>query len=305
MARYWPLAIGAGLMSAVMYGLLTTGSAAAFVLAYFIQLPIFLAGLGLGVVAGAVAGAVGLSALMVADGVFAAAFYLAVILPALVMIQKALLGRETEAGAVEWYPPGRLAIWLAGLALAALVAAMLALTGAPGGLEGAVQAFVRANLADMLSRVPEQSGARVETVAKILPGIVLCSWMLMTIINGGLAQGLLSRFGHNIRPSLDIAELELPRWAPITLAVALALAVFGNGWLGFFGVTALAVVAVPFFLAGLAVIHAMARPHKSRQAILGLCYVILVIFAWPAIMVAALGLIEQWAQLRRHFLAQV
>ncbi len=292
-------------MSAVLYGLLTTGSVWAFVLAYFIQLPIFLAGLGLGVVAGAVAGAVGLSALIVADGVLAAAFYLAIILPALVMIQKTLLARPDQAGTLAWYPPGLLAVWLAGLALAALVAAMLGLAGEAGGLEGAAREFVRANLGELLSRMPDPRGERMQTVAMILPGVVLCSWMLMTVLNGGLAQGLLRRFGHNLRPILDIAELELPRWAPLALAAALALAVFGGGWVGFLGITVLTVIAVPFFLAGLAVIHAMARRRQSRRAILGLCYVALVIFTWPVIMVAALGLVEQWAQLRRRFLAQV
>ena len=292
-------------MSAVLYGLLTTGSLVAFVLAYFIQLPIFLAGLGLGVVAGAVAGAVGLSALIVADGVLAAAFYLAIILPALVMIQKMLLARADQAGTLDWYPPGLLAVWLAGLALAALVAAMLGLAGEAGGLEGAAREFVRVNLGEVLSRMPEPRAERMQTVAMILPGVVLCSWMLMTILNGVLAQGLLRRFGHNLRPTVDIAELELPRWAPMAPAAALALVVFGGGWVGFLGVTALIVIAVPFFLAGLAVIHAMARPHKSRRVILGLCYVALVIFTWPVIMIAALGLVEQWAQLRRRFLAQV
>ncbi len=305
MPRYWLLAVGAGLLSALMYGLLTTGTPLAFVLAYFIQLPIFLAGLGLGALAGAGAGAVGLVALLAVSGVLTAALYLTMIFPALVMVQRALLARRSRSGDLAWYPPGLLATWLAGMALAALAAAMLALADQPGGLEGAVREVVRANLNEMPFEIAEGQAVLAQGVASILPGTVLFSWMLMTIMNGGVAQALLTRAGRNRRPTVDIAELELPRLAPIALAAALGLAVFGDGWLGFFGINAVAIIALPFFLAGLAVVHAMVRPRASRQAILTGFYVLFfVLFPWPAIMVAGLGLIEQWAQLRRRFLAQ-
>ncbi len=305
MARYWLLAVGAGLLSALMYALLTTGTPLAFVLAYFIQLPIFLAGLGLGALAGAGAGAVGLVALVAVSGVLTAALYLTMIFPALVMVQRALLARRSRSGDLAWYPPGLLATWLAGMALAALAAAMLALADQPGGLEGAVLEVVRANLNEMPFEIAEGQAVLAQGAARILPGTVLLSWMLMTILNGGVAQGLLTRAGRNRRPAVDIAELELPRLAPIALAAALGLAVFGDGWLGFFGINAVAIIALPFFLAGLAVVHAMVRPRASRQAILTGFYVLFfVLFPWPAIMVAGLGLIEQWAQLRRRFLAQ-
>jgi hypothetical protein len=308
MSRYWLIAVGAGLLSALMYALLTTGTPLAFVLAYFVQLPIFLAGLGLGALAGAGAGAVGLVALVAVDGVLTAALYLTVIFPALVLVQRALLARRSRSGDMAWYPPGLLATWLAGMALAALAAAMLALVDHSGGLEGAAREAVRAILNAMPFRIAEDQAALEQATARILPGMVLFWWMLITILNGGVAQGLLMRAGRNIRPAVDIAELELPRLAPIALAGALGLAVFGDGWLGFFGVNAVAIIALPFFLAGLAVVHAMARPRASRRAILAgfyvLFFILFILFRWPAIMLAGLGLIEQWAHLRRRFLAQ-
>lgn len=305
MSRYWLIAVGAGLLSALMYALLTTGTAVALLLAYLIQLPIFLAGLGLGALAGAGAGAVGLVALVAVNGVLTAALYLTMIFPAVVLVQRALLTRRSQSGDVACYPPGLLATWLAGMALVALAAAMLALADHPGGLEGAVREVVRANLNALPFRIAENQEVLEQGAARILPGMVLFSWMLMTILNGGVAQGLLMRAGRNLRPAVDIAELELPRLAPIALAGALGLALFGDGWLGFFGINAVAIIALPFFLAGLAVVHAMVRPRASRRAILTGFYVLFVIlFPWPAIMLAGLGLIEQWAHLRRRFLAQ-
>jgi uncharacterized protein YybS (DUF2232 family) len=306
MARYWLLAIGTGLASAVLFGMLTTGAVPAFVLAYFTQLPVFLAGLALGVAAGSVAGAAGVLALSLAGGLIAAGFYLTMILPALVMIQKALLARRTAKGDVEWYPLGLLATWLAGLAVAALLLATVLLAGNPGGFEGAVREFVRAGVDQMLGHFPDaRRAAMTESMVEFLPGLMLCSGMVMTVLNGSAAQALLKRAGHNIRPSADIAELELPGWLPIAFAVALAMGLFADGSLGYLGRNAAAVIAVPFFLAGLAVVHAMARTRDARRMILVVFYVLLGLFGWPALAVAGLGLIEQWAHLRRRFLAQV
>jgi len=289
-----------------MYAMLTTGTAAAVALAYFIQLPIFIAGLGLGALAGAGAGAAGVVALVAVNGVLTGAKYLGFIFPALVMVNRALLTRRTESGGAEWYPPGLLATWLAGMALAALAAAMWWLADHPGGLEG----VARDVASRMLSKMPlgnaEQPAALTQVVARFLPGAVLFSWMLMTVLNGGLAQGLLTRTGRNLRPAVDIAELELPRLAPIALAGALGLALFGGGGLGYFGINAVAIVALPFTLAGLAVVHAMVRARAERPAILTCFYILfIVLFPWSAIMVAGLGLVEQWAHLRRRLLAQV
>lgn len=305
MARYWLLAVGAGLLSALMYALLTTGTTLALVLAYFIQLPIFLAGLGLGALAGAGAGAVGLVALVAVSGVPTAALYLSTIFPVLVIVQRALLDRRSPSGDKEWYPPGLLATWLAGMALAALAVAMLALADQPGGLEGAVREVVWSYLNAMPFENAENQAVLAQSVASILPGTVLFSWMLMTILNGGVAQALLTRTGHNRRPAVDIAELELPpRLAPIALLGALGLATFGDGWLGYFGINAVPIIALPIFLAGLAVVHAMVRRRASRQAILSCFYLFFLLFPLAVIMVAGLGLIEQWAHLRRRFLAQ-
>jgi hypothetical protein len=306
MARYWLLAGGAGLASAVLFGFLTTGAPMAFALAYLTQLPIFVAGLGLGVAAGGVAGAAGILALALAGGLMAAGFYLAMVLPAMVMVQKALLARPTAEGGVEWYPLGQLATWLAGLAAAALLLATLLFAGSPGGFEGAVREFVRAGVARLLGHLsaPDQA-ATTESMVVFLPGLVLYSGMLMTVLNGSLAQALLMRAGRNVRPSADIVELELPRWVVAVFAAALALALVGDGTLGYLGGNLAAVVAMPLFLAGLAVVHAMARPRPAQKPILIVFYVLLGLFGWPIFLVAGLGLIEQWVHLRRRFLAQV
>jgi hypothetical protein len=124
--------------------------------------------------------------------------------------------------------------------------------------------------------------------------------MVMTATNGSLAQGLLSRFGASWRPSPDLAALGLPLWIPILLAFATGATALG-GTARFLGINVMIVLAVPFCLAGLAVLHTLAR-RFSRPAIpLVTFYVLAGVFGWPLLVVALLGLLDSSLGLRRRF----
>ena len=60
----------------------------------------------------------------------------------------------------------------------------------------------------------------VDSFAQVFPGMVVVSWLTMAIVNAALAQGVLMRFGRNLRPAMRVAEVELPHWTPMLLAVA-------------------------------------------------------------------------------------
>jgi hypothetical protein len=65
-----------------------------------------------------------------------------------------------------------------------------------------------------------------EGLAMIIPGVVAASWMVTTVANAALAQGVLARFGANWRPSPDMAALGLPIWVTAALGLAAAAAIF-------------------------------------------------------------------------------
>jgi len=167
-----------------------------------------------------------------------------------------------------------------------------------------VQVTLRAVLAPVLSRhvdenVPEHAEL-LSFLAFILPGIIASSWMVMTATNGSLAQGLLSRFGASWRPSPDLAALGLPVWILMLLAFATGATALG-GTACFLGINVMIVLAVPFCLAGLAVLHTVAR-RFSRPAIpLVTFYVLAGVFGWPLLVVALLGLLDSSLGLRRRF----
>src|SRR5579884_795301 len=206
-------AVGAGFYLTVL-----TGSPGSLILILMAQLPLFAAGLWLGVGAAALAALAATLILFAAIGAASAAFFAAAMAgPVVVLVRQALLARARSDGVVEWYPPGPLTAWLTGLALFGAVLGVLLI----GGIHG-IEAGLRRSLGPALDHLMAEPAADreeiIRSVALILPGVFAASWMAMVATNGILAQGVLARFGVNRRPSPDIAALGLPIWMPLLFA---------------------------------------------------------------------------------------
>ena len=222
-----------------------------------------------------------------------------------VIVRQSLLARTAPDGTLEWYPPGLLLVVLTGLGLVGLLLAALLTLGDPGGLEGSVRQFLSIAFGDAAAGTAgaeEPLSELIDGFAQVFPGMVVVSWLTMAIINAALAQGVLMRFGRNLRPAMRVAEVELPNWTPMLLAAAGVLALLGGeGQLGYLALNAAIVLLVPFFFAGLAVVHAFAGGRQARTLLLMVFYFFLLVSGWPIAMVVGLGVIEQWAGLRRRF----
>jgi len=191
------------------------------------------------------------------------------------------------------------------MGLAGLLAASLLTLGDPGGLEGGVRQFLVMAFGDAAAGTGDaESGVAkvIDSFAQVFPGMVVVSWLTMAIVNAALAQGVLMRFGRNLRPAMRVAEVELPHWTPMLLAVAgILVLVGGNGQLSYLALNVAIVLLVPFFFAGLAVVHAFASRRQARTLLLVVFYFFLLVSGWPIALVIGLGVIEQWAGLRRRF----
>lgn len=303
--RFWALALGAGALSGALYLMVVVGSTGALVLAYIAQLPLFLVGLSFGLTASAVAGAVAAAIALIAHGVAVTViFVVAFLLPVLVLVRQALLSRRNDAGETEWYPPGLLAGWLVGmgLAIAALGIAFLWLTG---GAEQAVRAFVGQVFDAARAAMPRGAAQMdrdrvVDMMAGYLPGMAVASLLVMTTVNGALAQGALQRFGLNRRPAPNLAALDLPVAFVLIFAVTLAAGVALPADLGYLARNLAPVTLVGGTLAGLAVVHSAVRRLDARVWMLVAVYLAAFLLIWPILLLAALGMAEPFLKLRRR-----
>jgi Predicted membrane protein (DUF2232) len=296
------LAVGAGLSAAILFAAWLSGSLWALALTYMAPLPLFAAGLSLGLGAAAIAATSATVAVLVAGG-FALAVFFALVnaAPVLFLVRQALLQRRQADGGTEWYPPGMLVMWLAGIAVAAFAALILAHTGTEGGLE----AHMRASLAQTLKsfappNAPPGANEAVATVlARYMPGLLAVTWMQMMALNAVLAQYLVALAKQNLRPSPRMADIELPSWLPLGAAIVAAGA-FMPGFAGFAGANLLLIVLATFIFAGLAVVHAFAGSWNNSRVWLTLVYVFTFVFTWPAVLVALLGVADTSLGLRRR-----
>ncbi len=293
-----------GATSALLYLSVLFGGLGALILGYLAPLPLFATGLWLGASAAALAALAGTLLVALASGgaLAAIAYMVSAALPVVVLARQALLARTAADGSLEWYPPGLALMVLTGLGFGLFLLAALLTAGEPDGLEG----VAREALVQMARQfAPDQPPLEADAlwIASALPGMVIISWMVMTIVNGALAQGLVMRFGVNRRPSMGLADLDLPGWmVPAFLGGALVSALV-PGFLGFLALNASMILAVPLGFLGLSVVHAYARGRSARVPLLVGFYLFLFLFGWPIVFLIGLGVIEQWIGLRRRIAA--
>ena len=123
------MALGAAAASALLFASIVSGSPLSFALANFAQLPIMLAAIGWTHLAGLLAVAIATLGLAIATtGSVALAFLLSIGLPAWWIGYLALLARPAPGSdpvTVEWYPVGRIVVWIAIAAALVVLATML------------------------------------------------------------------------------------------------------------------------------------------------------------------------------------
>jgi hypothetical protein len=306
------LAIGAGLASAVLSLSVLSGSPLGLPLAYLAPLPLFLVALSQGHMSAATAatcGAVAIAGLI--NPIVGAAFFLTTGLAPIILSRQALLWREGSDGARHWYPIGRVLTVLALMTGIAFLIALALFAGEDGGLPGAVERQLIEAVAQfktmaaeskdqVLSDAIETLRASTSDASRILPGTLALSWMLSVMLNGILAQSILSRSERNFRPTPVYGDMQLPRALSYGGAVALVIS-FVPGVIGFAAGTLAAILIWPYFILGLIVIHVVSRRFSARFMLLASIYLILLMLAWPAALVAGLGLMDQWTELRRQY----
>lgn len=301
------IGIAAGIVSALMFASLASGSLLAMALFYLAPLPILIATLGWTHVAGIAAGLTGAVALLIAfNSIFAVAFLAGVGVPGWWLGYLALLARPAAvegAEQLEWYPPGRLVFW------AALLGGLIVTAAIPqfGGDAESVRAALKSGFERVFQvRTGEDPlalpGASDPTslfafFAVIIPPAAAALTTATLLLNLWLAARVVNLSGRLRRPWPDLAALALP----IQAGVVFALGVLGAFLPGLTGIIAglfAASFVVAYAMLGLSVVHGLTAHLKSRAIVLTGLYAAILLLGWPLAAIALLGLADSLLDLR-------
>lgn len=297
-----------GLVSAVVILSTATGPVLIrFILFIVTSLPIFLAGLGWGTVAGIAAGLTGTLVVALLGWKAALIFAASQAVPAVVLSHLALLSRETPAETgrtpvVEWYPAGRLVIWAAAMAGIPAALWLLFFGGEIETLKTALAPHITELIKSQMPPDNQPGPVEVEKiinlVVNLLPSASAIAWMLALIVNLWLAGRIVTASGNFIRPWPDLAAITYPPAAPLALALATAGS-FLTGWPGLVASGFAAPLLFAYVLLGLAVIHFVTRGTPWRPFLLWALYGSMLFASAPlALPIAMIGLAETFYHFR-------
>ena len=309
------VAIAAGCASALMFASIISGALVSLLLFYLAPLPLMVSALGWGSLCagiGGVAAAVTLGAIFGLP--YCLAFALTVALPAWWLGHLALLGRPLPGSAspgngaappeLEWYPVGRILLWIASFATLTTMAALLTLGTDAATITGTLRAFFQQVVQIMGPSDAASTGEYeqlIDTVVTVAPIAAAIMAMTTLTLNLWLSAKITATSGRLHRPWPDLKSATLPAMTMAALCVAIAFS-FGGGLFAILAQIIAAAVMMAYALTGFAVLHTLTLALKSRAFWLGSTYAIVVLFIWPVIAMVVLGLADALFGFRQRYL---
>ena len=298
--------VGSGLASALLFYSATRGSPllSSFLL-LLTPLPALIAGLGWGWLPALIGGfAASAAMLAIASVPFAVGYFLALGGPSALSAYLAYLNRAGADGVVQWYPPGRL------LAVMSLYGGALPILVMP--LLGGSYEVLREPMGEYFRRfsartaadlnMPPLSEAQIESLSEfllnVLPAALSAYWLILFTINLYLAARIARASDRLGRDWPDLAALAYPAGFPL-IAVAAFAASFAPGVVGLVGTSFSGALLVAYLIAGLALMHFLARGRAPW--LLWLVYGALFLLGpYAALALIIAGLIEPILNLKRR-----
>jgi len=307
------IAIAAGSASALMFASIVSGALISLLLFYLAPLPLMVAAIGWGPLSatiGGIAAACGLG--MMFGFPYCIAFTLTVALPAWWLGHLVLLGRPVlHSGAgngaapvapdLEWYPVGRILLWIAGFAVLTTTAALLTLGGDAETIIGTLRRGLVRILGPRDGAPPGNAERWIEALVVIAPAAAAIVAMMTLTLNLWLAAKITATSGRLHRPWPDLKTAALPPMTLAALSVALAFC-FVGGLAAMLAQIAATVLTMAYGFTGFAVLHTLTLSLKSRAFWLSCAYATVMVFGWPMLAIVAVGLADAVFGLRQRYL---
>jgi hypothetical protein len=264
---------------------------------------------------GGIAAALGLGVIFGFN--YCIAFAVAVAIPGWWLGHLVLLGRPGAAGshagqaiggngampepAIEWYPVGRILLWIAGFAALTTCAALLTL-GTDATVitdtlrRGLIRIFAAAN-----EPSPPELGQWIDAMVNLAPVAAAAVAMPTLTLNLWLAAKIAATSGRLRRPWPDLRTATLPSMTLAALCVAMAFS-FSGGLIALLAKVITSALMLAYAFTGFAVLHTLTLAVKTRALWLGLNYLVVALFIWPVLAMVLLGIADAVFGLRQRFL---
>jgi hypothetical protein len=307
------IALAAGCASALMFASILSGALISLVLLYLAPLPLMVAAIGWGPLTALVGGIACIGLFAIFDWSHSLAFAISVVLPGCWLAHLLLLGRPlapdhsaaAEAAALEWFPIGRILLWIAVLASLMTFVALLALGTDTASIAASLRSTLTDFFAPIMSEPDAPSSAQLDLFVRVMIALAPISAVVVAmptlVLNLWLAAKIAATSGRLRRPWPDLKATALPPMTLAALSVALAFC-FAGGMPGLFSQVIAAALVMAYAFTGFAALHTLTLSLKSRPFLLSSTYVVVVMFSWPVLLVAGLGIADAVLGLRERYL---
>ena len=308
------IAMAAGCAAALMFASIISGALISLLLFYLAPLPLMVAAIGWGPLSatiGGIAAAIGLGAIFGLP--YCIAFVVTVALPAWWLGHLTLLGRPLTgsispgngasqvAPDLEWYPVGRILLWIIGFAALTTMAALLTLGSDADAITGALRRGLLRIIGSSDVASTGETEQWIEALVAIAPAAAAIVAMMTLTLNLWLAAKITATSGRLQRPWPDLKNTALPPITLVLLFVAIALC-FVGGLLAILALIVAAALIMAYALTGFAVLHTLTLALKNRSLWLSCAYAVVIVFSWPVLVIAALGLADAVFGFRQRYL---
>lgn len=312
------IALAAGLASALMFASIASGALISLLLFYLAPLPLMMAALGWGSLAAAIGGvmaALGIGALFGFS--YMMAFAVTVAVPAWWLGHLSLLARTvtsdvpsastaqipsaTQAPALDWYPVGRILVWIALFASLTTMGAMLTLGTDSASINNALRRALSRMVSVSMAGADSENAARViDALAAIAPGAATLIAMLTLTLSLWLAAKITFTSQRLKRPWPDLRATKMPALTLAALAAAIVLC-FAGGLIAIMAQIVCAALLTAYGFIGFAVLHVVSQAFPGRAFMLGVLYATTLFIGWPLLGSISLGLADAVLGLRDRY----
>jgi len=300
----------AGAASALLSLVLVTGLPIAVIFLYLSPLPILIVSLGWRHQAGLVATTIGAVALSPLSLNASLVFIAGIGLPSWWLAYLLLLGRQTDNG-MQWYPLGRILVWIVGIAAAQLFAVLFFIgDGSHAGYVELINSFLTLMEPQLREVFGSQYNAEhlAEVLAILIPSSFASFMVFLYVLNIWIAARSLAVSKRLLRPWPFIPATQMPRIVVAAAVAGFAIS-FLEGFAGIAGLVLFSASSTALLFQGLAMIHQISQSWRQRRLILWLVYIAIVLlpsaggsfFAFVGPAVTVLGLADVLFNIRNRF----